>query len=86
LALPAGSIGDILDRRKLILRTELWMVAVAVVLAAATITHTITPWLLLLLTFGLSAGDAVESPSWRAIFPALVPKKDLAPAFGSERH
>src|ERR1700688_2228053 len=28
-ALPAGSIGDIVDRRKLILWTEVWMVGVA---------------------------------------------------------
>src|SRR6266852_8043796 len=32
LALPAGSIGDIVDRRKLILYTEAWMVAVATVI------------------------------------------------------
>src|SRR6267154_3061943 len=80
LALPAGSSGDICDRRKLILGTELWMVGIAIVLAATTITHTVTPWLLLALTFALSAGDAVESPSWRAIFPELVAKEELAPA------
>ncbi len=80
LALPAGSIGDIFDRRKLILRSELWMLGIAIVLAATTITHTMTPWLLLLLTFGLSAGDAIEAPTWRAIFPELVPKEDLSPA------
>ena len=80
LALPAGSIGDIFDRRKLILRTELWMLGMAIVLAASTLTHTMTPWLLLLLTFGLSAGDAIEAPTWRAIFPELVPKEDLPPA------
>ena len=33
LALPAGSIGDIVDRRKLILYTEVWMVAVATAIA-----------------------------------------------------
>src|SRR5271154_3072336 len=33
LALPAGAIGDIADRRKVILFTELWMVSVAIVLA-----------------------------------------------------
>src|SRR5882762_11949071 len=33
LALPAGSIGDIVDRRKLILYTEAWMVCVAAALA-----------------------------------------------------
>ena len=30
-ALPAGSIGDIVDRRKLILYTEAWMTCVAIV-------------------------------------------------------
>src|SRR4029077_8824292 len=36
-ALPAGAIGDIVDRRRLILFTEFWMVGVAMVLAVATI-------------------------------------------------
>jgi MFS family permease len=80
LALPAGSLGDIFDRRKLILGTETWMLGVAVVLTVATFSGVMTPWLLLLLTFGLSIGDAVESPSWRAIFPELVNKDDLPAA------
>ena len=80
LALPAGSFGDIFDRRKLILGTETWMFGVAVVLTVATVFGVMTPWLLLLLTLGLSIGDAVESPSWRAIFPELVSKEDLPAA------
>src|SRR6266478_6327180 len=55
-ALPAGAIGDIVDRRKLILFTETWMAAVAIILAVVTIEGWITPWLLLALTFALSAG------------------------------
>jgi MFS family permease len=80
LALPAGSIGDIFDRRKLILCTEIYMFLVAVALAAVTFSGRMTPWLLLLLTLALSLGDAVESPTWRAIFPELVKKEDLQPA------
>ena len=80
LALPAGSIGDIFDRRKLILGTETWMLGVAVVLTVATLFGIMTPWLLLVLTLALSIGDAVESPSWRAIFPELVDKKELPAA------
>jgi MFS family permease len=79
-ALPAGSIGDIVDRRKLILFTEVWMASVAIVLTAMTIGGVMTPLLLLILTFALSAGDAFESPSWRAVLPELVPKDDLASA------
>ena len=63
LALPAGAIGDIVERRRLILYTEAWMVCVAIALTVATIGGLMTPWLLLALTFALSAGDAVESPT-----------------------
>jgi MFS family permease len=37
LALPAGSAGDIFDRRKLILSTEIWMVAAALAIALLTL-------------------------------------------------
>src|SRR5258708_35392604 len=43
LALPAGAIGDIVDRRKVILLTEIWMVVVAVVLAVMTIAGRMSP-------------------------------------------
>src|SRR5712692_1730142 len=79
-ALPAGAIGDIVDRRRLILYTEFWMVGVATVLAVATIMGLISPWLLLVLTFALSAGDAIETPTWRAVLPELVSKEDLPAA------
>jgi MFS family permease len=79
-ALPAGSIGDIVDRRRLILYTEAWMLCVAITLAAATLTGIVTPWLLLALTFALSTGDAVETPTWRAVLPELVRREDLPAA------
>jgi MFS family permease len=83
LALPAGSIGDIVDRRKLILGTEIWMFVIAAVLTVVTFSGTMTPWLLLFLTLALSLGDAVESPTWRAIFPELVKKDELTPLWPS---
>jgi MFS family permease len=80
LALPAGSAGDIFDRRRLVLFTEVWMMGVALILAILTIVGLTSPWLLLALTFALSAGDAFETPTWRAILPDLVSKDDLAAA------
>src|ERR1035438_8641336 len=85
LALPAGSAGDIFDRRKLILWTESWMLTVAVLLAGLTIAGVMKPWLLLALTFALSAGDALETPTWRAILPELVRKEDLEAASAIDR-
>jgi len=80
LALPAGSAGDIFDRRRLVLFTEVWMMGVALILAILTIRGVTSPWLLLALTFAISAGDAFETPTWRAILPELVSKDDLASA------
>jgi MFS family permease len=80
LALPAGSAGDIFDRRKLVLATESWMMGIALLLAVLTIAGFMSPWLLLVLTFALSAGDAFETPTWRALLPELVSKDDLAAA------
>jgi MFS family permease len=80
LALPAGSAGDIVDRRKLVLFTESWMVGATTLLAVLTIAGVMTPWLLLVLTFAISAGDAFETPTWRAILPELVAKNDLEAA------
>src|SRR6202051_3364572 len=80
LALPAGAIGDIVDRRRVILFTETWMVLVATILAGLTIAGRMSPVLLLILTFALSAGDAIETPTWRAVLPELVRKEDLPAA------
>ena len=37
LVLPAGAVGDIVDRRRLILVTESWMLAAALALAVVTL-------------------------------------------------
>ena len=79
-ALPAGAIGDIVDRRKLILVTEAWMFATALTVALLTLGGWISPLLLLLLTFALSAGDAFETPTWRAVLPEVVPPEELPAA------
>src|ERR1700744_3758465 len=50
LALPAGAIGDIVDRRKVILTTEIWMLSVALLLAVLTMAGMMSPILLLVLT------------------------------------
>jgi len=80
LALPAGALGDIVDRWRLILVTEYWMLGAAVALAAVTLLGVMSPWLLLALTFALSAGDACQAPSWQALLPDLVEHEDLPAA------
>lgn len=79
-ALLAGSVGDIVDRRKLVLFTEIWMTSAALVITVLTLTGHMTPWMLLVLTFALSAGNAFEAPTWRALLPELVGREDLPAA------
>jgi len=80
LGVPAGAFGDIVDRRKLLLVTQAWMLAAAAALGALTIAGITGPWTLLWLTFALGLGATMNGPAWQAIMPELVPKKELPSA------
>ncbi|HEY2148294.1 MAG TPA: MFS transporter, partial [Pirellulales bacterium] len=51
LGVPAGAIGDILDRRKILILSQGVMLAAAGILGALTVTGKTGPWTLLALTF-----------------------------------
>src|ERR1044071_2832606 len=80
LALPAGALADIVDRRRLLIFSQTWMLVAAVGLAASTIFGITTPTVLLLLTFALGLGAAMNAPAWQAIVPELVGREELASA------
>lgn len=80
LALPAGALADVIDRRRLLIITQTWMLAAAAILGALTVGGMTTPWLLLLLTFTLGLGTALNAPAWQAIIPELVPQAQVANA------
>ncbi len=80
LALPAGALADLVDRRRLLLLSQGWMLIAAGVLGVLTILHAITPWSLLGLSLALGAGSAMNAPAWQAIVPELVPREELTAA------
>ncbi|MCA1817961.1 MAG: MFS transporter [Acidobacteria bacterium] len=80
LALPAGALADIVDRRRLLLYTQAWMLVSAVALGLLTLFGLTTPLVLLLLIFSLGLGSALNAPAWQAIVPELVPRSDLPAA------
>jgi MFS family permease/quinol monooxygenase YgiN len=80
LALPAGAIADVIDRRRMLLFTQGWMLAAAALLGVLTVSNMTTPWILLALTFALSVGSAMNMPVWQAIVPELVVKEELPSA------
>ena len=80
LALPAGALSDIVDRRKYLMAGELCIMGTCVVFAILVTRHKITPTSLLVMTFLVSVGSAMTSPAWAAVVPVLVPKPALAQA------
>jgi MFS family permease len=80
LALPAGALADIVDRRRLLILSQALMLAAAGALSWLTILHLTTPILLLVLTFALGVGSALNAPAWQAMIPELVPRDDLTAA------
>jgi MFS family permease len=77
LVLPAGSLGDIFDRRRLLIVSQTIMLAGAGALAILTFAHATTPALLLLLTATIGAGNALSAPSFAAVQPELVPRDEV---------
>ena len=80
IGLPAGSLGDRVDRRRLVLATQAWMVVSVTVLAGLTLLGLMTPWLVLVFTFALGAGSAVSSPTWAALLPDVVSRPQVPTA------
>ncbi len=80
LGLPAGATADIFDRRRLLIFWQAWMLAAALILCVLTLAGIISPWALLILTFFLNIGGAMNGPAWQAIVPELVPRSELPDA------
>jgi MFS family permease len=79
LLLPAGALGDILDRRRLLIFALCWSVLTALALGLVTLAGWTTPALLLAFTLILGIGAALAVPSFQAVVPELVPR-ELLPA------
>jgi len=75
LALPAGALADIVDRRKLFLGTQYFSLAVAAILSILTFGGFTTSSILLVFTFLLGLGNAMSLPVNIVIQTELVPKK-----------
>lgn len=80
LGLPSGAWADILDRRRFFIATQFWVAAVAVILCLTILFGTLTPGLLLALTFANGIGLAMRWPVFAAIVPELVPRAELPSA------
>lgn len=80
LALPAGALADVVDRRRLLIFSQGWMLIAAGLLGGLTLAGRTTPWALLLLSSALGLGAAMNAPAWQAIVPEVVSRADLTSA------
>jgi MFS family permease len=85
LAIPAGVLGDLLDRKRLILAGQLVMLVSAVALGALDVAGLVNPALLLILLSGIGVGQGLTGPIAQTLQPELVPapERPQAIALGS---
>jgi predicted MFS family arabinose efflux permease/quinol monooxygenase YgiN len=80
LAIPAGALADVLDRRRMLIIVQTGMALVAVGLAVDTLTGHLGTMTLLAFTAALGAGVALTNPAFQATVPELVPRAELPAA------
>ncbi|HEY4214260.1 MAG TPA: MFS transporter [Steroidobacteraceae bacterium] len=79
-AFPAGTLADLVDKRRFLIRGEIFIAVASTVLAYLVWRNLISPVSLLLLTFLIESGSAATAPPWQSVVPELVPREDLPPA------
>ncbi|WP_332743312.1 MFS transporter [Hydrogenophaga sp.] len=77
LAIPAGVLSDILDRRRFLIGIQVLLALVSGTLLVLARTETLTVEYLIALTFVGGIGAALMGPTWQSIVPELVPRSEL---------
>lgn len=80
LALPAGALADIVDRRRLMIAIQIGLALVSIALGLLSWRGGMTPEILLGLTFCGGVGAALASPAWQSVVPQLVSRPLMRPA------
>jgi len=79
-ALPAGALGDVVDRRRLLVILQIVSMVLSAVLGLSTGFGLTTPAVILAASFLFGTVLAFAMPVFQAIVPDLVPRRELAPA------
>jgi predicted MFS family arabinose efflux permease len=77
-AIVAGAVADRVDRRKLLLASQLVQMTCALILAALFATNVAQVWHILLLSFVVGTAQSFGAPAYQALLPSLV-RKELLP-------
>ncbi len=82
VALPAGALADVVDRRRLMIVTQLVSMALAGALAVLAGADALAMPVLLAFTFVLSTVLTLAAPVFMAVTPELVDRSELGKAIG----
>lgn len=77
LAIPAGALVDIVDKRKYLIVGEIAISLSASAFAAVIWFHLVNSWNLLFFAFLVATGEALTAPAWEAVVSLLVPRPEL---------
>ncbi|MGO8858478.1 MAG: MFS transporter [Steroidobacteraceae bacterium] len=80
LALPAGALADIVDKRRFLIGAEVFIAVVSTVFAAFVWFRIISPSSLLIFTLLIESGSAASAPAWQSVVPQLVPRQEVPAA------
>ncbi|NUT15456.1 MAG: MFS transporter, partial [Cupriavidus sp.] len=77
LAIPAGVLSDILDRRRFLIAVQVGLAMVSGTLTVLAWRQALTIEILIGMAFLGGIGAAMMGPTWQSIVPELVPQQEL---------
>jgi MFS family permease len=80
LAIPAGVLGEFVNKRTLLIAVQSGQLLIVLVLTVLSLRDAVTPGLLLTCTLLLGAGSALQLPAYQAIVPDVVPAAEIPSA------
>lgn len=78
--LAGGTLADTVNRRNFLIGTQIWMMMCAAGMGVLVLSGRATPATLLVLTFALGTGAALNLPAWQSLVQDLVPRERVASA------
>lgn len=80
LALPAGALSDLIDKRYVMFVSQVWILLAVIALGGLTLAGAMTPWLLLTLIFFIGIGCVINAPAFNSLAPDLVAPGEIGAA------
>jgi len=80
LGLAGGALTDFVNRRRLLVGAQLWMMATAGLMALMAWKGDLQPWQLLVLLLLLGMGSAIHLPGWQTLLQDLVTRDKMSAA------